>query len=312
MLSIGGRIRAKATCLVAILFPFFGGCGTTVPLMNEVTDSAQPGLDAGGALELNIKTQIYCELRGAVMSVTDPREGNPFYVGGFRKLNATPGLPDDWGVEMTLTLQVDENTALNPSVAWTNPSPFGPNSSFNLGLAATASSAATRIDKFVSFYMVGDLKRDLGAADRCFYDETTGARRDLKLPGSSLLLASDLNITRWLYDALIVQNTYKSEATDPSKKDDVYSYDARFVVVTNASANPAWKLVKIANNQSGQPLLGAGRSRSHDLLLTFGPTEKPKEKGGPRTFTTTATNADLASQIGNSVTNGIRNLQVMP
>jgi hypothetical protein len=300
MLRLGGVIMLKLSraCLLLGAISLIGGCGTYVPHMEEIIDQREVDLDAGGVLERNIKIQVYCELKAAVLAVTDPN--SPEYIGIYRKQQYSSALPDDWGVELTLTLQVDENSSANPSVALNTFSP----PSFTLGLGATLSSTATRVDKFTFFYLIKDLRTTLGRADRCFFDEA-GTRRDIKLPGSSLLILSDLRIKDWLKDALNVEANYKSQATDPAKKDDIYSYDVKFVVVTNGIANPAWKLVRVSTNQSGSPLLGAGRTRSHDLLMTFGPTEKPKN-GAPRTLSTSAANSHLASEIGTAVANSIR------
>jgi hypothetical protein len=280
-----------------------GGCGLYVPHQGEIVDQPEGLMEAGGALEKNVKSQIYCELKYAVIAVTTP--GNPYYMAQFRKGRYNASLPDDWGIEFTLTLQVDESTSLNPSAALSGFSP----PSFTLGLAGTASSTATRIDKFTSLYIVGDLRTDLGKTDQCFYDQTTHERRNYVAPGSSLLIRSDLRILDWLYGALHVEGTYKSEADDPSKKDDIYSYDVKFAVVTSGTANPAWKLLRVATNQSGAALLGAGRTRTHELLMTFGPTQKDP-MSGKKTLSTAASNSHLASEIGTAVSNNIRGLVI--
>ena len=277
-----------------------GGCGAFVPGMGEIFDQSEGLMDAGGALERNIKTQIYCELKRAVVAVTEP--GSPYYVEAFRKGRYYASLPDNWGVQLTLTLQVDENSALNPGAALTGLSP----TLVGLDLGATLSTAATRIDKFTSFYLIKDLRRNLGKADRCFYDDSNPPQpRRFVAPGSSLLIRSDLRILEWLYGALHVEDTYKSQATD--KDNDVYSYDVKFVVVSNGSANPTWKLVKVGISGNGSPLLAAGRSRSHDLLLTFGPTDKAKDGG--RTLSASAASSHLASQIGTAVSNSLKGLR---
>ena len=54
-------------------------------------------------------------------------------------------------------------------------------------------------------------------------------------------------------------------------KVDVYSYEIKFVVLTNGSVNPVWKLVNVTANGGTLPLVSAGRTRTHDLTLTFGP-----------------------------------------
>lgn len=290
---------SRALLFLTMMTPI-GGCGTYVPYMSEIIDAPEGLLEAGGALEKNIKLQVYCELKAAVLAVTTP--GSPYYMAIFRKGLYSPALPDDWGVELTLTLQVEESSSVNPSAIW-NASP----PTFAVGASATASSTATRIDKFTSFFLVGDLRIDLGKTDRCFYDENTHERRDFSAPGSSLLIRSDLRMREWLYGALHVEGNYKSEQDDPSKKGDIYSYDMKFAVVTSGTANPSWKLVRVSTNQSGPSLLQASRSRTHDLLMTFGPTEKPKG-GGTRTLTTAASNSHLASEIGTAVANNLRSL----
>ena len=42
-------------------------------------------------------------------------------------------------------------------------------------------------------------------------------------------------------------------------------------MVTNASINPLWKLVNLTAGFSTLPLVNIGRTRIHDLTLTFGP-----------------------------------------
>jgi hypothetical protein len=53
---------------------------------------------------------------------------------------------------------------------------------------------------------------------------------------------------------------------------DIYSYKVKFVIVSNGSANPTWKLVSVTANSGTLPPVTAGRTRTHDLILTFGPS----------------------------------------
>jgi hypothetical protein len=63
-----------------------------------------------------------------------------------------------------------------------------------------------------------------------------------------------------------------------SAKYDVYSYDVKFVVVTSGGVNPVWKLVNINAGNGNLPLVNAGRTRTHELVLTFGPgTNQPTD-----------------------------------
>jgi len=67
----------------------------------------------------------------------------------------------------------------------------------------------------------------------------------------------------------------KLHSSTPKKPDglklDVLSYDIKFVVVSSGNVTPSWKIVSLSANSGESPFLAAGRSRTHDLTLTFGP-----------------------------------------
>ena len=266
------------------------GCGTTVPQIQEIVDSPSsdlPTVSAGGALEFHIKEKVYCEIADAI------------------RQNTTL-LPNNFGVQLTLDLQVDETGALNPGVSFITPMHTGVTNfvgfpfvsspqSYSLGLGGTLSSQATREDKFANYWDVEKLKRNL-VGDTC-----------PKTPehGSSFLLESDLGINQWLHDHLIPEILYPSSQLDknedPAFKQDILSYHVKFIVISSGSVTPTWKLVRIATNNGAIPLASANRTRTHDLLITFGPTCKPG-------MTCVAANSHLAQDVGLAVSNSIRTL----
>jgi hypothetical protein len=160
------------------------GCGTVVPNIGEAWDSAKDvpekikdgkivhmPISATAQIEFEIKKQIYCELKAAVQTVQYYNDNTD---------NTVPLIPHDWGASVSLSLQVDESTALNPGVALNVPmasamSTFGvvqgagktiitpPTTStpqsFSLGFGATISSTATRNDKFDPYYTIEYLLR---------------------------------------------------------------------------------------------------------------------------------------------------------
>lgn len=176
-------VRAQF-CACALLAGCLIGCGTVVPDIREPWDAVKDNNDvvdshdnrvipvsATAQIEFEIKKQIYCELKAAVQTVD--------YWNKETK-NTSPLLPDDWGASVSLTLQVDELTSLNPGVALNVPmanamSTFGvvqkignttispPTTStpqsFSLGFGANISATATRIDKFDPYYSVKYLRR---------------------------------------------------------------------------------------------------------------------------------------------------------
>jgi hypothetical protein len=123
--------------------------------------------------------------------------------------------------------------------------------------------------------------------------------------GSSLLLDSDLGITQWLYNALYIDYfNPSSEVTkdaDGAFKQEYLSYHIQFVVISSGSATPTWKLVRLTTGNGSLPLVGANRTRTHDLLLTFGPAYKP---GSPNF----AIASHQAQELGIAASNGNRTI----
>jgi hypothetical protein len=249
-------------------------CGTYVPQIQEFWDTSKvPILTAGGQLEYRIKEKVYCDI---VQAINDNKDI----------------LPPRWGVQVTLDLQVDETGALNPGVSFITP--LESSQSFTLGLGATLSSQGTREDKFGSYWNVDKLKGFNGGTCKQDKDEWHG---------SSLLLESELGISQWLADQLITNQVLPSSPlsknADPSFKQDVLSYHVKFIVISSGSVTPTWKLVRIATGNGSLPLASANRTRTHDLLITFGPAFK---QGSPNI----ALNSHAAQEIGIAVSNGSR------
>ena len=166
---------------------------------------------------------------------------------------------------MEISLQVAENSGFNPNITYNNP--LSAMQSFNLALGANFNTTATRIDVLNSYYIAGKIAKP-GVVERC--------RKDRPPYGSSSpLLESDLGIENFLRDAATQADLYPSSTPPEAKKDakvDVFSYQVKFEIISNGSVNPSWKLTKISAETGSMPLLSAGRTRTHYLLLTFGPT----------------------------------------
>lgn len=251
------------------------GCGTYVPQMQEAWErSRTPVLTAGGDLEFKIREKIYCEIVKAVH-------------------NNDHLLPPRWGVQSTVNLQVEETGSLNPGVSFFEPLTDG--QSRSIGVGGSLSSQATREDKFSNFWNLDKLRR---------FDGGTCNDKVIDRHGSSLLLESDLGISTWLTDRLQTERALPSSQMPKDSgdlfKQDVMSYHVKFVVVSSGNVNPVWKLVRFSAGE-GSSLLTANRTRSHDLLLTFGPAFKPSEAN-------VAFRSHQAQEIGIAVSNGNRSL----
>lgn len=238
----------KTNVLALACCSMLSGCGTYIPQIQEAWETRGDGSDfsAGGELEYKIKKNIYCNIVDAVQIS--------------RSKNI---LPTGWAVQLSLSLQVDETGSINPAGSIINPLPAG--QSFTLGLGGTLSSQSTREDKFGTYWELDRLKSRTG--NPCEKEKTPES-------GSSPLLINELGISEWLHDSLTSRNYLPPSSgskSDPFYKQDFLSYRIKFIVISSGSISPVWKLTRISFG-GGQPLASIGRTRTHDLLLTFGPT----------------------------------------
>src|SRR5436190_15683816 len=88
--------------VLAALCQVLAGCGLSVPDLKEVWDSPE----GTKQLEFEIKKRIFCELSAAVRSVNRKYTVQSRSKAG-EPLETTAFLPDDWGAQVSLSLQVD-------------------------------------------------------------------------------------------------------------------------------------------------------------------------------------------------------------
>jgi hypothetical protein len=272
------RMVYRGTLVTALNVSLLAGCGTYVPQIREFYEGPDVTPNLNDGVEFQIKEKIFCELVTALKKVRHDIT-----------VSDRPSIPDDFGVQVQINLTVEETGALNPSVTLNdtmrNASVLGVTvpQSFNFGASGTLSSAATRIDTSYSYYIVG---RIAGKGANLFCDKQNNVH------GSSPFLESNLGIEKYLAGAVQGAAVFRSSEIPKapkgggqgggaanadggggsSKKIDIYSYEVKFVIVSNGSANPTWKLVNVSAGTGTLPLVSAGRTRTHDLVLTFGPS----------------------------------------
>ena len=249
--------------LVALGLEALSGCGTVPPPMTEVWEEREIDSD----LAYRIKRSIFCEAVQAIRNVNrswKERNHNDFDV-----------IPLEYGMQFQTTLTVEESTSINTGLTLnrvftddlTKGVKTGQSSTFGLG--ATVSTSATRIDTSYSYYVVGKIAGPGKNKDFCFNEKYPIDRH-----GTSLLLQSDLGIERYLMNNVKAADAIPSSVPASDKKDaklDIFSYDLKFVVISNGNFSPVWKLVGVSANTGAMPFLSSGRTRTHELLLTFGP-----------------------------------------
>ena len=87
-----------------------------VPEISEVWD----GPNATKQIEFEIRRRIYCDLKDVAIDTKNWKVKNRDDKTG-KVISESQLLPDEWGAEVTISLQVDEASALNPGIAFNTP-----------------------------------------------------------------------------------------------------------------------------------------------------------------------------------------------
>lgn len=319
--TLGHLFTMSLTCCA--LF----GCGLAVPDIKEVwdadrsADADSPRIPGTAQIEFEIKKHVFCELEKAVKYVnTFPVTESPSPTK--LKRVASGPIPLDWIAQVSLSLEVDKSSALNPGLTLSTTLPnavktFGVGNtvttpqSRSLGFGATLSSTATRIDKFDPSWSIKYLMKPDGPGSVC-HDENDPFIQKGWIPNSSspLIIESELGLQDWLFGAMFTDYFIGSEGVSTGgngkgsgskgsgansggggTKPDTVSIEIKFVIVSSGNVTPTWKLLRYSANTSGT-FFAAGRTRTHDLIITIGPNDQA------------TLYSHLASQIGQAVSAG--------
>jgi hypothetical protein len=260
-----------------------GGCGTYVPNIQE-----NPWAPDANRLVEAIVESIHCEIIQAVIYVVSHDSMNPKILEPGRH---TAWLYNNWGAQIQITLKTDEQSALSPSGS------YSPNI-FNLLGGANISSEATRTDILNFYYTVKTL---YNTGKVC----TPPVISDIENhPPGSLLIQSDLKLRDWLSAVVLGVGTEQIPVTLPAgvknpSANNAISHDVTFQVITSGNITPTWKLALATINPTA-PFATASRTRTHELLITFGPNDPATNSLGPNS---PAAGTFLSQQIGSAISN---------
>jgi hypothetical protein len=252
------------------------GCGLSVPEIQE--NRARP-ID-GVLMVQAIIQSVRCQMIAAFKEID--REDRA------RKVRVAQFL-DHWGVEMTLTLTLDEKSTIAPNLSWLPPSPT--TAVFTLGAGGGVTADATRTDKMSFYYLIPALRQ----GKPC----TAGVQQGNE---NSLLVENDLKLDEWLRAYLSTIGTQEGTApvtADGVLKDSVLTHDVKFDITSTGNITPAWKLTRVSINPSGT-LFSTSRDRTHDMSIVLGPGDKTGFTGSASFI------ASQSQQIGNAITSGVR------
>jgi hypothetical protein len=296
------------------------GCGTAVPKIPEVWDLAADQY-ATQDMEMQVKRAIFCELRAAVQIARDKVQYKTTYHGKLVSTAADQPVPDSWGVQSTLKFTVDESSKINPGATYLATLNKATSETFSVGAGGQLSSDATRTDTFESFYTVSDLYHVLSEQQVC--EKPDSQYIGPPSHSSPFVVLSDLGIRDWLPAATETSAYLRSSRKDPSGEGpplgssgsfaaDSFSYDVKFVIVTDVNVTPVWKLVRVST-PSSPALFDTSRTRTHELILTIGPGATVAVKNAKGKIVSksvgpsmSAANSHLAQQIGSAVAISLR------
>lgn len=262
------------------------GCGTYVPSHQEGGDELR-----GVILVTAIVESIHCELRNAVIKVVATDRSNP-------PSEQASDFFLDWAMQVALTLTIEEKGGFGPSIFMTFPPGL-----FTLGVGANVSSDAKRIDKFGYYYTVQDLLKAGPCGDG--FSDTISAHAG----SGSLLIRSDLKTREWLSTVLYSKLQGQGSEKSFTLQKNGFSHEVQFVVDTSASVTPGAKLATVTLMPGGS-LLTAQRTRTHDLILTFGPASADDKKN--RILAPAAQALFLANQISSALQSGLQRVRIVP
>jgi hypothetical protein len=192
----------------------------------------------------------------------------------------------DWYVKYDLTLQVDENAGLSPSVVIT--SPFQGHS-FGLGAGVNVSGAATRIETL-------SVSAKLSSIDKTDCADHTTSYQDLR---------GDLGIDEWFGELEAVASTDRTKIGDTAlrvkrrstkgdpklaKVTDVaelesFGHTVQFIIVGGANIAPTLTIAKVKGPTPSGNFAAISRTDTHKLVLAFSPID-PASGSTDRQLTT--------------------------
>jgi hypothetical protein len=273
-----------AKLAAGLLLCGLGGCCTYVPSLRDFPNND----DVGAELMVHaIVRSVECQLKNAVTNFvrTDVRAAR------LRASHWTySDFLNDWGAEVAFTFTIVEKSDVNSTGVWMPLSPLS--SVFTLGASADVSAQATRVEKLNYFYPVRGLFIREGQPP------CDASRED---PSGSFLIKNDLKIAELLDFRTI--SVVTGNAPGPISGDkNVLSHQITFQVVTGGGLTPTWVLTRGTINGSGTFLSGS-RDRTHDLVITFGPLDKPL---GGRSLIAIAEQSHMTSQINGGFSTSLR------
>lgn len=263
-------VRIAIPCLAVVSTAMMTACGTYVPSKDLMqadtrildTSKADFGQSSEGRLEADLVGNIRCEIANGIYLASIMKHDQKYNV---------PYLSASWGTQITLKLTWDETSGLAPGVSFIHP--MASMQSTSIGIGASATAHATRVETVTFLYENSDLLQ--GVNDYLGNPENTAkALPDCSVRETGTMIHSDLKIADFVVDKATVASTGIASTDDPSTPPfSVFQEDLTFVGSFSGNVTPTWKLTRFTSNTTGN-LLSGSRTTTGDVLITLGPLAK--------------------------------------
>lgn len=258
------------------------GCGLTVPEMNILSPDREapdrkpsdPYYSTNGTFQILLVDHIKCSIGKGLARVKDAGISNASWLWS--------GGKNGWGTTVSLTLQVEEMSGLNPSASGSEQ--WGifhgkfvtyPETSF-LGLGGSVAAHSTRAENITFTYANAELlNNELSTRTP---DQPNGRNCGYGMNG--IQIESDLKLDQFIWDKATVAvsgvNTTAVQVGGLKQNPfGVFQDTLTFVASFGGSVTPTWHIEQVIVNP-GSPFFSAMRTKTDTLLITIGPLKSAK------------------------------------
>ena len=227
------------------------GCGTYVPKISKFKDDQLYTIDVHRSIQCEIIDAVHLAYKKA---------------GELKNLRGTTAdFFRPWGIKYALTLNVVEDSSINPSIDVLNPAtPLGlllPGTSvltLNTGIKLTTKATTTQTDQ--KFNLVETIGGSLPCRDA---------------PKNRIVaLGDNLRIKSWMLTRIALVDSGFIDTLDPKES---FTHEVKFEIGKRGNVDPRWTFLQHKFNKAGG-LFNAGRTRNHSVLITFGPVDPSRKK----------------------------------
>jgi hypothetical protein len=258
------RMQNVLAAVAIALGPTLGGCGLYVPQPHEVYENQSNDTLFQNVILNNVKCELHKGVQATLDQLNNPENPRVSWI-------------KDWGAKAALAFTVDETGSVNPSVSFTPPPPFS--LFFDIG----ASAHATREEDMDVTYAFRDLLNE-GRIGRCDHE-------------NGILIQSDLDIGKFIEKHVYLLTIPGTLPSNIKAIANDWQYKVTFVASYNADLNPSWTFKHVSVNSSGK-LLGASRSKTTNLIITFSPISSRATAGNPAQLNAEGLLVHDAAKIG--------------